>query len=379
MEDPSMNPTTHLSAVELEAFGAELDDLLRRTKEDLGERDLRYIRRVVRVQRAFEVAGRALLFAGFLPPAWVLGTASLAIAKIIENMEVGHNILHGQYDFTNDPALSSSTYEWDIVCPASQWRHSHNFLHHTFTNVRGVDHDLGYRLLRIDDDQPWRKATLLQPLYAVALALFFQWGVAAHDVDMRHYLLRPRERSVEDRAKVRELWRKAWRQTLKDYVLFPLLAGPFALWALLGALVANSVRNVWAFSVIFCGHFPEGAATFEPDTLEGETRGAFYLRQIRGSANFEGPRLLHFMSGHLSHQIEHHMFPDVPAHRYPEMGHEVRQICARYGVPYNTGTLRAQLWSVAKKICRLALPPRREPHRAARASGAAERGARAVV
>jgi fatty acid desaturase len=354
----TMSPTTHLSPSELEAFGQELDDLLLRTRADLGDGDVRHIRRVIRVQRGLEIAGRALLFAGAFPPAWIAGTAALATSKILENMEIGHNVMHGQYDFSRDPALSSTRYEWDNVCPADQWKHSHNYLHHTFTNVRGVDHDLGYRLLRVEESQPWTFRTVLQPLYAGALAVLFQWGVAAHDVDMERYLLAPSSRTPADRDKVRGIRRKALRQVLKDYVLFPLLAGPSALYVAAGNAVANLARNVWAFSVIFCGHFPDGAATFAPESLEGETRGAFYLRQILGSANFEGSRLLHLMSGHLSHQIEHHLFPDIPAHRYPEMAREVRAICARYGVPYNTGSLFGQIATVARKIFRLALPSR---------------------
>jgi len=350
---------TTLSPADLEAFGAELDDLLVRTKADLGERDVSYIRRVIRVQRGLEITGRVLLFGSAFAPAWILGTASLAAAKIIENMEIGHNVMHGQYDFARDPSLSSTTYEWDNVCPSDQWRHSHNYLHHTFTNVRGVDHDLGYRLLRVDESQPWRWTAALQPIYAAALATMFQWGVAAHDVDMVKYLGSPKERTDEDRAKVRGIGRKAKRQLLKDYVLFPLLAGPYALPVLAGNVVANLVRNVWAFSVIFCGHFPDGTETFPPETLEGETRGGFYLRQITGSANFDGSWLLHFMSGHLSHQIEHHLFPDVPAHRYPEMAREVRAICAKYGVPYNTSSFGRQLLTVGKKIFRFAWPTRK--------------------
>ena len=348
----TMNPE------QLEAFGQELHDLEQRTRKDLGARDVGYIKKVIRVQRGLEITGRALLFAsGFAPPVWLLGTASLAASKIIENMEIGHNVMHGQYAFSRDPALATG-YEWDNVCPGDQWRHSHNYLHHTFTNVRGVDHDLGYRILRIDESQEWRWPAVLQPAYAALLATFFQWGVALHDVDMPRYLLRPRERTDEQRAKVRGILRKAGRQTLKDYVLFPLLAGPFALHVLAGNAVANLARNLWSFGVIFCGHFPEGAATFEPEVLENETKAGFYLRQILGSANFDGPRWMHFLSGHLSHQIEHHLFPDIPAHRYPEMAVEVRAICARYGVPYNSRSLASQLGSVFRKIVRLALPSR---------------------
>lgn len=351
---PHTNP---LPTLDLDAFGAELDALLLRTKQDLGERDLTYIRRVIRAQRKLELSGRALLFASILPPAWLLGTACLSLSKILENMEVGHNVLHGQYDFAHDPALASATYEWDIVCPASQWRRSHNYLHHTFTNVRGVDHDLGYRILRMDESQPWQWPALFQPLYASALAFLFEWGVAFHNLDVEAYRERP-EKRPEEHAKMRDLGRKMGRQLLKDYVLFPLLAGPFALPVFAGNGIANLARNLWAFTVIFCGHFPEGTETFDPESLEGESRGQFYLRQLTGSANFDGSPLLHLLSGHLSHQIEHHVFPDVPAHRYPEMAVEVRALCEKHGVPYNTGSFRSQIGSVAKKICRLALPTR---------------------
>jgi linoleoyl-CoA desaturase len=345
-------------AARLEAFGAEIDALYQRTKRELGERDVRYIRRVIHIQRGFAIAGRALLFAGAFPPAWIAGTACLAVSKIIENMEIGHNVMHGQYDFSQDPALSSRHYEWDNVCPGDQWRHSHNYLHHTFTNVSGVDHDLGYRILRVEDAQPWRLSTFFQPLYAAALALFFEWGVALHDVDVRRFIADPASRTPEDAAKLRDVAKKAGRQALADYVLFPLLAGPSALYVLAGNATANFVRNLWAFAVIFCGHFPDGTRTFPATTLDGESRGAFYLRQMQGSANFDGSFLLHFMSGHLSHQIEHHMFPDIPAHRYPEMAREVRAIAAKHGFAYNTASLGRQFWSVVKRIFRLALPPR---------------------
>ncbi len=68
--------------------------------------------------------------------------------------------------------------------------------------------------------------------------------------------------------------------------------------------------------------------------------------------------MFHILSGNLSHQIEHHLFPDLPAHRYGELSIEVREICDRYGIPYNSGPLRKQFGSVVRKICRLALPDR---------------------
>jgi fatty acid desaturase len=62
-----------------------------------------------------------------------------------------------------------------------------------------------------------------------------------------------------------------------------------------------------------CGHFPEGVQVFERRSIKDETRGQWYLRQMMGSANVSGSRTMHFMTGNLSHQIEHHLFPDLPS------------------------------------------------------------------
>jgi fatty acid desaturase len=350
-------PTAHpqLTTHQIEQLGKELDELRNRTVADLGERDANYIRNVIRAQRALEVGGRALLFAGFLPPAWLGGTAALALSKILDNMEIGHNVMHGQYDWMKDPALDSKGFEWDTACPGDQWRYSHNYVHHTHTNVLGKDRDIGYGILRMSEDQPWRPRDLANPVNATLLMLLFQWGVAAHDLEIDR--IEAGEIKLEDKRDIlRAIWKKGRRQVLKDYVAFPLLAGPGAPFVLAGNASANLTRNIWSFMIIFCGHFPEGTHEFSEQEAENETRGGWYLRQMLGSANLTGGRLFHILSGNLSHQIEHHLFPDIPAHRYAEIAVEVREICERYGLPYNAGPLHKQFGSVVKKIFRLALP-----------------------
>ena len=212
----------------------------------------------------------------------------------------------------------------------------------------------GYGILRMDEDQKWRPYYLGNPVYAFLLMTFFEWGVALHDLETENILpasapgKRPR-RSASRSCK------KMGKQTLKDYVLFPALTGPFFLSTLAGNAVANLVRNIWTFNIIFCGHFPAGVATFTEEEAENETRGHWYYRQLLGSANITGGKLLHVMSGNLSHQIEHHLFPDIPARRYPEISVEVQEICERYGLQYNRARCQAAL-PVAKKIVRLSLP-----------------------
>jgi NADPH-dependent stearoyl-CoA 9-desaturase len=352
-------PTPHpqLSADQIEALGEELDALRQRIVADLGERDANYIRDMIKTQRGLEIAGRALLEFGFLPPAWVAGTTALSLSKILDNMEIGHNVMHGQYDWMKDPALDSKRFEWDTACPGDQWRHSHNYVHHTHTNVLGKDRDIGYGVLRMSEDQPWRPRDIGNPAYATLLMLLFEWGVAVHDLEVER--IEAGEIGLGDkREMLGEIWRKGRRQVLKDYVLFPALAGPGAPFTFAGNVTANAVRNVWSFMIIFCGHFPEGTHEFTEEEVENETRGGWYMRQMLGSANLNGGKLFHILSGNLSHQIEHHLFPDIPAHRYAEISVEVREICQRYGLTYNSGPLHKQFGSVVKKICRLALPGR---------------------
>jgi fatty acid desaturase len=230
-------------------------------------------------------------------------------------------------------------------------------MHHTHTNVLGKDRDIGYGILRMSEDQEWRPRDLGNPLWAALLAVLFEWGVAVHDLEVER--IEAGEIALSDKRDIlRAIWHKGRRQVLKDYVAFPLLAGPGAPFTFAGNLTANLVRNVWAFMIIFCGHFPEGVEEFSEEEVEQETRGGWYLRQMLGSANLTGSRLFHVLSGNLSHQIEHHLFPDIPAHRYAEIAVEVRAICERYGLPYNTGPLRKQFGSVVRKIFRLALPTR---------------------
>jgi NADPH-dependent stearoyl-CoA 9-desaturase len=347
--------TVSLTPEQLERFGAELDAIRQRVIADLGEEDATYIRDVVRRQRTFEAVGRALFY---LPPAWPLAVAALSVSKILDNMEIGHNVMHGQYDWMGDPALNSRMYEWDNVCPSDQWKYSHNYLHHTFTNILGKDRDIGYGILRMDPEQRWHPYYLGNPLYAVLLMLFFEWGVALHDLEVEN-LVAGRRRLSDNRALHRGIMRKVKRQALKDYLLFPLLTGPLFPLTFAGNATANLVRNVWAFNIIFCGHFPAGVATFSAEECEDESSGHWYYRQLLGSANITGGELFHVMSGNLSHQIEHHLFPDLPARRYRAIATEVREICERYELPYNTGSLGRQLFSVARKIVRLSLPTAR--------------------
>ncbi len=349
---------THLSDEEVEEIGRELDAIRREVEESRGQADRDYILRIITLQRRLAAAGRITLFASAFPPAWLLGTVLLSSAKILENIEIGHNTMHGQWDWMNDPEIHSSAWEWDTTQPAEQWKHSHNYIHHQFTNVLGHDNDVGYGILRMSRDQPWTPYNLGQPVYNALLALFFEWGVALHDLDIEAIRKGEKDPKVLKRQ-LKQIGDKVGKQALKDYLVYPLLTGPQFLSTLAANATSNIVRNVWAYLIIFCGHFPDGAVHFTEEELEDETRAEWYLRQMLGSANFEGGRLLHLMSGQLGYQIEHHLFPDLPSNRYADIAVKVRDLCGRYGIPYTTGPLHRQYGQALRTIMKLSLPNRR--------------------
>jgi NADPH-dependent stearoyl-CoA 9-desaturase len=349
------NTSRTLSREEAEAFGRELDQLREEVVASLGQPDVDHIRRTIRAARYAEASGRLALHLGLDPFTFAAGVGALALSKVLENMEIGHNVMHGQYDWTRDPGLDSHAYEWDLVCTGDAWRRSHNDEHHTYTNILGKDRDIGYALLRVSAEQRWHPVYLVQPASALVLAFIFQWGVALHDLRLDE-VLRGEQSLVTLRARARPFLAKASWQVAKDYAFFPALAAWNAPRVFAGNLLANLVRNVWAFAVIFCGHFPAGVRLYTEEETREESRGEWYARQLNGSANVDGGRLFHLLTGHLSHQIEHHLFPDLPAARYPGMAPRVRAICERYGQAYHTGSFAKQLGSVIVRIFRHAFP-----------------------
>ncbi len=414
------SPLAHLTAEQIDELEKEFNAIHDEVFSELGDRDRRYIESMIEMHRRLGVMGRAFLVASRFKPAWLAGTATLSLAKILENMEIGHNVLHGQWDWMNDPQIHSSTWDWDTASTSEAWKHSHNYIHHTYTNIRGKDKDLGYEIMRIDPHQKWNPVYLLQPLYNLALMAFFEWGVAVHDLDIE--AIRSGEKSQKQvLSELKGIWGKARLQIAKDYVAWPLISalanaavegalaarrpssrrerlrrrtrgvvararprgrgrarevlGNVALAAFEGGaksfkstlwanLTANIVRNVWAHAIIFCGHFPDQTYTFSQEEVENETRGAWYVRQLVGAANIEGSPLFHVISGNLGYQVEHHLYPDMPSTRYAEIAPRVKEICERYDLPYNSGPFFQQVGMVNRTILRLAFPgggPRPKP------------------
>ncbi len=343
--------------INFDQLASDLDTIKMNTLAKVGQKDADYIRSVVRKQRLCEWSGRILLMLGFIQPLlWVAGVLLLALAKILDNMEIGHNVMHGQYDWMNDKQLNSQQYEWDIACDGQSWHRVHNFEHHTYTNIIGKDRDFGYGLLRLSDDFKWRFKNVWQFFTYINLSVLFQWGVSYHELAAERVFMgkkkENREGQVSHTTLKQRFFSKGARQLIKDYVIFPLLAGPLFLWVIAGNLLANLLRNLWTSTIIFCGHFTEDTETFKEQDCINETQGQWYYRQVLGSSNIKGANWFHILTGHLSCQIEHHLFPDMPSSRYQEVAPQVQAVMQKHGIDYHTGGFFKQYGSVLKRIIR---------------------------
>ena len=331
------------------AFGAEIDALKERTFAKLGEEDVRYVRRLNRFSRTMEIIGRVLLHVSFEPITFALGVGALWIHKQLQATEIGHTALHGAYDrLPGAEAFVSKTYRWDIPIDEESWRYGHNVRHHGNTNVAGRDADIHFGPVRLTEQTPWAPHHRWQlPFTLFVLVPNFALLMNAHftGVSDAVYGKRNEERldflPDTEKATVRKAWWKALRKYVpyyaKEYVFFPLLAGPFFWKVLLGNWLAETMRDVYSAATIYCGHVGDDVKSY-PLGTKAKSRGHWYAMQIEASNNFEVSRPISVLCGGLDRQIEHHLFSTLPPQRLRQIAPEVREICARYGVEYRTDT-----------------------------------------
>jgi linoleoyl-CoA desaturase len=143
---------------------------------------------------------------------------------------------------------------------------------------------------------------------------------------------------------------KLLRHYGKEYVGYPLLAGPFFAKVLLGNLLSEVARDVHAGLIIYCGHV--GASDY-PRSAKPTSRAEWYAMQVEGSRDVEVPELVSVLCGALDKQIEHHLFPRLPPNRLREIAPRVRAICEAHGVRYRSASWPRTLRSVFHELSRL--------------------------
>jgi fatty acid desaturase len=325
---------------------AEFDAIKQRYRQQLGPKDVAYIKGLRRNSRIAEVIGRGLLWFGHDPITFVLGVGFTWLHRNLEAIEIGHNVLHGQYDyFPEIPQFHSHNFKWKAPVDEEGWRREHNGQHHVHTNVFEKDPDLNHGILRMNDQTPWNEYHRWQvPMYLFVVYPIVLYGFNAQNLGVRQAY---REQKfpegnkgyalVEPGGTPEEIKKRGDRAVnrvlFKEYVVMPLLAlatGYSALRVLIGNALVDGLNNYWISLTIQATHFTE---PLQPEDALNH-KGHWYLTQLDSSVNFKGSRRMSILWGHLNYQVEHHLFPDIPSHHYPDMAKEVKAVCAKYQLPY---------------------------------------------
>jgi linoleoyl-CoA desaturase len=341
----------------IEEFARGLDALKQEVEADLGQRDVEHLRSVAALSRRMELLGRGLLHFSIEPIGFTLGTCALWLHKTLELMEIGHTALHGSYDhLAGAEAYNAERFHWKAPIDESSWRVAHNIRHHQYTNIADRDPDLDFGLIRLSAYVRFRPVHRVQPVVTLWSWTGFAATINFHASGLLElYAGRAKNKSWADVwAAHRRAFRKYVPYYAREYVFFPLLAGPFFWKTLLGNIISEVGRDMFAGATIYCGHV--GASDYPSGTRAGG-RARWYVMQVEGARNFEVPLPVSILCGALNLQIEHHLFPRLPPNRLREIAPRVKALCEPHGVRYRTASWPRTLREVFRSLIALAAPP----------------------
>jgi linoleoyl-CoA desaturase len=289
----------------------------------------------------------------------LVGLMGVAMAGI--GFAVAHDALHGAY--SSRPWVNAFVgASFDLLGANSyMWQITHNVIHHTYTNIHGIDEDLDVSpLLRLSPQAPWKPIHRFQHLYAFAtysLSTVFWVFVKDFKYFMQKDLGPLRDRKHPYGAIA---WLLASKAAYFAYALvIPLIVIHRPWWQILAGFLTVHLIAGTILGVIFqLAHVVEGTEHPIPDAL-GEMEHGWVIHEMLTTSNFaRSNALLSWYVGGLNHQVEHHLFPRVCSVHYPELGDLVRDIAVKHGVTYNEHrTLFGAVASHYRTLRRLGMEP----------------------
>ena len=278
-----------------------------------------------------------LLVSGVLPAwlAWpVAGVLGLFMAAT--GFNVGHDAIHGA--FSSSRLINGLlSFTFDVSGASSYtWSNAHNFVHHTYTNVPGVDHDLdpGPFMLFTSREQPhW--IYRFQHIYAFAL-YFFTYIVWVFKKDFQQ-IAAPDPRTGKRHPMGRQV--EVVVGKLVHFGLFlalPVLVSGYAPWqVIVGYFSAIAMAGLTLAVVFQLAHVVEGTAFPKPNA-DHRIDDSWAAHQLRTTANFAPQSLWwNFFTGGLNHQVEHHLLYRIAHCHYPALAPIVRDVATKHCVPYH--------------------------------------------
>lgn len=342
---------------QIRAFGQAILKIQKKIEQDLGERDAQYIQRIVRFSRAMEASGRFLIHVSIEPFSFSAGVFALWVHKQLEASEIGHMALHGAYDRFNMPMLHSKTFSWDFPVDEASWRYGHNVSHHGFTNISGADPDVQFGFVRLTPETPHRWIHYFQmPTVLFFIIPNFGSAINTHVCGLLEGIIStkgqgPTTKKNRSAKTVINSYRKAFRKWVpyygKNFIFYPVLAGPFFPKVVVGNWLAEKFRDVYTGITVFCGHVDTKSYSLKD---KPKNHGEWCIMQIEATNNFKVSYPLSILCGGLDYQIEHHLFPKLPPNRLREVSSEIEACCQEFGVTYNKDTWPGTLKRVIRKM-----------------------------
>ena len=255
-------------------------------------------------------------------------------------LNIGHDAIHGSYSskFRINKLLGMG---FNLIGASDEiWRLQHNTLHHTYTNIEGVDDDIHTpKFLRFSPHAKLRKVHKFQHLYVwilYSLSTFF-WVTVKEFGQVRRY----RELGVIKTDKqYSKIFRKIllWKTIYYTYILIiPTLLLPFNFGFILLGFVTMHIIAGFCMSLIFQTAHVMPECEFPLPDEKGQLENNWMVHEMVTTTNYAPKnKFLTWCVGALNFQVEHHLFPNICHVHYPEISRIVVKTSEEFGVPYNT-------------------------------------------
>jgi linoleoyl-CoA desaturase len=253
---------------------------------------------------------------------------------------IGFNVMHdgahgsfSRYKWVNAMASNFANF---LGASQHMWKMKHNVIHHTYTNIHGVDDDIEARpLLRLCDEQQHYKIHKYQHFYFwAAYSLLYMWWVFV--TDYKKYFSGKIGSTPLRKMTISEHF-SFWFYKVAHAFLFvglPIYMAGFMPW-LIGFLSMGLVAG-FVLSIVFqLAHTVEHTHFPLPDDATGKMEDEWAIHQIKTTANFATKnKLVSWLVGGLNFQVEHHLFPKISHVHYPAISKIIKKACQDYGIPY---------------------------------------------
>lgn len=270
------------------------------------------------------VAGIALTF--------LLGLALVALA-----FNVMHDACHGSFSsrkWVNE--LFSYTMNF-LGSNAYMWKLKHNVIHHTYTNIDGIDDDIAKSpVLRLCPSQKWVPAHKFQFVY-----MFFLYSLStilwAWATDFMTYV--SRKMVVTEMKMPLKEHLIFWLSKLFYFAFYAALPILFVGWEawLYGYLILNVTMGLTLSLVFQLAHVVEKTDFEEAGETAKQFDTEWAIHELRTTANFAPKnKIVTWFAGGLNYQVEHHLFPRVSHVHYKALSEIVKEHCERFGIPYHS-------------------------------------------